>query len=185
MKAMIIPGNGNTDISDNWFPYIKRKLERLGLVVIAKNMPDPLLARKEFWIPFIEQNLGGDEDVILIGHSSGTVASLRYIEAHKVLGAVIVGAYYTDLGDEKERVSGYFDGIWKWNEIKNNSRWIVQFASKNDPYIPIEESRFIRDKLSTEYYEYENAGHFGVDVGKKEFPEIVEIIRKKLDKKIR
>lgn len=181
MNAMIIPGNGNTDISENWFPYVKERLTELGIKVIAKNMPDPTLARKEFWIPFIEENLGQDQDVILIGHSSGAVASLRYMELHRVLGAVLVGVCYTDLGDENEKKSGYYDTDWDWNKIKDNSKWIVQFASLNDPYIPIEEARFIHEKLSTDYYEYSNQGHFGSDVNKTEFPEIIEIIKRKLN----
>lgn len=45
MKAMIIPGNGITDITDNWFQNVKDGLEKLGLDVIAKNMPDPDLAK--------------------------------------------------------------------------------------------------------------------------------------------
>ena len=77
MRAMIIPGNGNTDISENWFPYVKEKLEALGIEVIAKNMPDPDLERKEFWIPFIEKELKNDKGAILIGHSYGDVAILR------------------------------------------------------------------------------------------------------------
>jgi len=85
MKVMIIPGNGNTDISDNWFPYVKKGLEVIGIEVIAKNMPDAKLARRKYWIPFIEKNLGGEEDSILIGHSSGAVAILRYLENHKLL----------------------------------------------------------------------------------------------------
>ncbi len=100
---MIIPGNGNTDITDHWFPYVKRHLERLGMTVIARNMPDPDLARKAFWLPFIEQQLQGDENALLIGHSSGAVAVLRYLETHRAHGVAIVGACYTHLGDEKEK----------------------------------------------------------------------------------
>jgi hypothetical protein len=181
MQAIIIPGNGNTDISENWFPYIKGKLEKLGIEVIAKNMPDPDLARRLYWIPFIENELRKEKNPILIGHSSGAVAILRYLENHKALGAVIVGACYTDLGDEKEKISGYFDDEWQWDKIRKNVKWIVQFASTNDPYIPIKEARFIHDKTKSEYHEYNDQGHFGSDVGKKEFPEIVEIIRKKMN----
>ena len=47
MKVMIIPGNGNSDISGEWFPYLRKELENLGIKVIAKNMPDPDLARKK------------------------------------------------------------------------------------------------------------------------------------------
>jgi len=87
MQAMIITGNGNTEISENWYLYVKRRLERLGIKVIAKTMPDPYLARKEYWLPFIEMNLEGkDEETILIGHSSGAVAILKYLEKHKIAG---------------------------------------------------------------------------------------------------
>ena len=68
-KVMIIPGNGNTDISFNWYLYVKKELEKLGFEVIAENMPDADLARKEFWLPFMEKKLAGDEKAILIGHS--------------------------------------------------------------------------------------------------------------------
>jgi len=139
MRVIIIPGNGNTDISLNWYLYVKEKLEKLGLEVVAKNMPDPDLARKEYWIPFIEQQLGGDDNAILIGHSSGAVAILRYLEDHKAQGAVIVGVYHTDLGMETEKQSGYFDGEWQWSKIRQNVKWIIEFASTDDPYIPIDE----------------------------------------------
>ncbi|MBI4128940.1 MAG: alpha/beta hydrolase [Parcubacteria group bacterium] len=180
MKVMVIPGNGNTDISENWFQYVKKRLEALNIKVIAKNMPDPDVARRKFWIPFMEKELGKEENLILIGHSSGAVAILRYLENHKALGAVIVGACYTDLGDEKEKESGYYDDKWHWDRIKNNVKWIVQFASMDDPYIPIKEARFIRDNTGSEYHEYKHQGHFGSDIKKKEFPEIVEIIKRKL-----
>ncbi|MCH7568107.1 MAG: alpha/beta hydrolase [Nanoarchaeota archaeon] len=182
MKAMIIPGNGNTDISENWFPYVKEELEKIGINVIAENMPDPDLARKEYWLSFIEKKLGRDEEAILVGHSSGTVAILRYLETHKIKGAILVGSYYTHLGDEKEKESGYFDTEWQWNKIKENSDWIVIFASTDDPYIPIKEARYIRDKLDAEYYEYDDEGHFGSDVNKLKFPEIIQIISSKLKK---
>ncbi len=183
MKAMIIPGNGNTDISENWFPYLKKELEKLGIKVIAKNMPDSDLARKQYWLPFIKEQLEGDENAILIGHSSGAVATLRYLENNKAQGAVIVGASYTDLGDEKERQSGYFKDTWLWDEIKQNVKWLVQFASTDDPYVPIGEARHIRDNLNTEYYEFKDQGHFGPDKNKTKFPELIKIIKSKLEKK--
>lgn len=47
--------------------------------------------------------------LILIGHSSGAVAILRYLETHRIEGAVIIGVCHTDLGDEKKKISGYYD----------------------------------------------------------------------------
>ncbi|MFC2143380.1 RBBP9/YdeN family alpha/beta hydrolase [Candidatus Aenigmatarchaeota archaeon] len=181
MQAIIIPGNDNTWISNNWYLSVKKELEKLDMNVIAKDMPDPELARKDIWLPFIEKELQGDEKSILIGHSSGVVAVLRYLETHKAEGAVIVGAYYTHLNDKKEKASGYFDGEWQWDKIKQNCKWIIQFASTDDPYIPIEEARHVRDMLNTEYHEFTDQGHFGADTNRTEFSELVEEIRKKIN----
>jgi predicted alpha/beta hydrolase family esterase len=180
MKAMIIPGNDDTPITSNWYQYVKNELEKLGLEVIAENMPDPKLARKEIWIPFIKEKISTDEDSILIGHSSGAAAILKFLEESKCKLAIIVGAYYTDLGDELEKKSGYFDEPWKWNQIKDNAKKIVIFASQDDPYIPIEQAKFIKEKVNAEYHEYKDKGHFGADVNKKQFPELVLVVKKAL-----
>ena len=184
MRAMIIPGNENADMSQAWYPYVKKELERLGIKVIAKNMPDADLARKEYWLPFIEQQLEEDADSILIGHSSGAVAAMRYLENHKAVGAVLVSAEYTDLNNEKEKIRGYYDETWRWNKIKKNAKWIIQFHSTDDPFIPAEEARFIHQQLSTEYHEFSNQSHFWAigNLIKDKFPEIIEAIRKKLNK---
>jgi len=92
----------------------------------------------------------------------------------------LVACYYSDLNDELEKKSGYFDEPWKWNQIKNNAEKIVIFASKDDKLILISEPRLIKEKLGGEYYEYKEKGHFGLNT-KKEFPEIVDVVRKMLE----
>lgn len=43
-------------------------------------------------------------------------------------GLVLVCAYTSDLGDETERLSGYFTRPWQWDKIKQNAGFIVQVA---------------------------------------------------------
>ena len=176
LKAIIVPGNGDDGPEERWRPWLSRELEKLGIPVINVRFPDPMLARKEYWLPYLKE-LGADEHTILIGHSSGAVASMRYAEANKIFGSVLIGACYTDLGIENEKLSGYFDEPWDWEAIKRNQRFIIQFASTDDPFIPIEEMRFIRDQLHTEYYEFPNRGHFNTE---KTFPELLEAVKNKV-----
>lgn len=180
IKVIIIPGNGDSGPKENWYPYIQNELEKIGISVINKKFPDPVLARAKHWLPFIKE-LGADENTILIGHSSGAVAAMRFAEQDKILGSVLVGVYYTDLGLEDEKKSGYFDQPWNWKNIKNNQQWITLFASVDDPYIPIEQPRYIHQKLQTDYHEYTDEGHFGSDKNKKELPEIIEVIKSKIE----
>ncbi len=180
IKAIFIPGNDGGTTQDQWFPYAKRELKKLGLAVRAETFPDPILAREQYWIPFLKE-LGADEKTILIGHSSGAVAAMRFADKNKILGSVLIGACYTDLNDEMEKKSGYYDRPWDWEAIKANQEWIIQYASIDDPYIPVEEARHIHTQLGTEYYEYKDQGHFGEPTRPKpEFPEMIEAIRKKL-----
>lgn len=181
VKVIIIRGNGDTSPEENWFPWLKQELEKISIPVTNVKFPDPIIARAEFWLPFIK-SLGADENTILVGYSSGAVAAMRFAENNKILASILVGGCYTDLGYENEKMSGYFSNPWNWNAIKENQHWIVQFASTDDPYIPIEEARFIHNQLQTDYHEYTNEGHFGADRNKKEFPEIIEAIKMHLNK---
>ncbi len=181
IRAILIHGNGNSKPTDNWLPYLKKELENLGVEVNAPQFPDTELARSSYWLPFLDE-LKADENTILVGHSSGAIAAMRYAETHRILGSALIGTYYTDLGIEAEKLSGYFDLPWNWKNIKKNQKWIIQFAGVNDPWIPIKEAHVVRDCLDTDYHESPDQGHFGGDYYKETFPELLEAIKKKIGK---
>ena len=108
---------------------------------------------------------------------------MRFAEKYKIFGSILVGSYYTDLGFPTEKKSGYFDAPWDWNAIKSNQCWIVQFASVDDPWIPIEEPRFMHKMLQSEYHESDDQGHFDKEHHKMAFPELIKVIKKKLSVK--
>jgi len=180
-RVVLLHGNGDSHGTDNWFPYIKSGVEKLGLICVAPDLPDNILSRSKYWFPYFTDVLMLGEDDLVIGHSSGALAILKYAEAHKIGASILVGIYYTDLGYEDERTSGYFDTPWKWDSIKDNQEWTAIFASTDDPYIPIDEPRFIREQLDSTYFEFGDQGHFGGETHPKlEFPELLQFITDKL-----
>eukprot|EP01080_Neovahlkampfia_damariscottae_P009661 gene9661-1868_t len=173
-KYVILPGNGCTNVKEaNWYYSLQKELIKLNLNAVLENMPDPFVAREKNWIPFIEKELKADENTILIGHSSGAVASMRYAENHKIKGMILVSACWTDLGEANEKASGYYSRKWEWDKIKKNCDFIVQLHSKNDPFIPMDESDFINKNLNSKYFVYDDLGHFMFE----KFPELLEIIK--------
>ncbi|KAF0981407.1 hypothetical protein FDP41_012517 [Naegleria fowleri] len=153
---MILPGNGCEDILDsNWYSDCKDKIEQLfendisrKVTVICKDMPDPYVARESMWIPFVEQQLKPYEGkehckLVLIGHSSG------------------VSACVTDMGDENERRSGYYNREWNWKSMKENCPTIIQFGSKDDHLVDFEtEQVVVNHNLKPITYFYEDKNHF-------------------------
>jgi predicted alpha/beta hydrolase family esterase len=175
-RAILIHGNGGSTAGDIWLPSVERELTSLGVAVINRTFPDNVKARARFWLPFLEE-LGADEHTILIGHSSGAVAAMRYAETHQLLGSVLVSPCYTDLGDPFEAASGYYNAPWQWQTIRENQQWIAIYHSTDDPHIPASEARFIAAQLKCSYFEFTDRGHF---VDSHEFPEVVEHVRKRV-----
>lgn len=175
-KAILIHGNGGSTAGDIWLPFVERGLTALGLVVVNRTFPDNVKARAQSWLPFLEE-LGAGEDTILIGHSSGAVAAMRYAETHRLLGSILIGVCHTDLGDPGEAASGYYRAPWQWQKIRANQQWIAIYQSTDDPHIPVAEARFVAAQLKCSYFEFTDRGHF---VDSREFPEVVEFVRRRL-----
>jgi uncharacterized protein len=175
-KVILIHGNGGSTAGDIWLPWLERELTRLGLHVINQTFPDNVKARATYWLPFLDE-LGADEHTILIGHSSGAVAAMRYAETHQLAGSVLVGVCHSDLGDSGEAASGYYREPWQWQRIRENQPWIGIFNSTDDPCIPVSEARFVAAQLKCSYFEFTDRGHF---TGDREFPEVVQFVRRQL-----
>jgi len=180
VKIAIIPGNGGGAVESSvWYAWVRDALrsdERVSDVVL-RDMPDPVLARECYWLPFMRDQLVCDENTIIIGHSSGAAAAMRYAEQWPVGGLVLVGAYASDLDDETERCSGYFSRPWAWHLIRQNSPFVIQFGSTDDPYLPWDQQKTVADALAADVRQFSNRGHF-IDA---EFPEVVTAIKEQID----
>lgn len=160
-QVVIIPGNGRGDVEhSNWYGWLKSKLLEKNIDCLLRNMPDPVLAREEIWIPFMEKQLNCDEHTVIVGHSSGAQAALRYAEKHSVLGLILVSPCVTDLDDPNEKASGYYNRPWEWEQIKQNTQWIVQFGSTDDPFIPFSEQEQVAEGTASEFHKFSDKGHF-------------------------
>ncbi|XP_067844442.1 serine hydrolase RBBP9 [Heptranchias perlo] len=175
-RAVIVPGNGAGDVEDsNWYKWVKDELNQIpDFQCLLKNMPDPITARKTIWLPFMDKTLQCDERTIIIGHSSGAAAAMRYAETHKVYGIILVSAYTSDLGDATERESGYFSSRWQWEKIKCNCAHIIQFGSTDDPFLPWTEQQKVADGLQGELHKFTDRGHFQDET----FPELIKVVCK-------
>jgi predicted alpha/beta hydrolase family esterase len=178
-RLVIVPGNGGGDVTQaNWYGWAQRSLADLPGIeeVLLKNMPDPYTARESIWLPFMKDKLKCDASTIIIGHSSGAEAALRFAETNRVAGLVLVSACVTDLGSANERASGYYSRPWEWERIKDNAGFIVQFGSSDDPFIPWDEHQAVHEGTGSELYAFEREGHFMTE----KFPRLNEVLRGKL-----
>lgn len=174
-RIVYIHGNGATHWSFAWAKWLKEELERAGYPTFFETMPDSVIARKEFWFPFLENHIKAGEGDVLVGWSSGAVAAMCYAEGHKIRGSVLIGPSTSDLGIDMEKQSGYFDEPWQWGKIKANQQHIALVHSDNDPFIPQEEFAKVATELTPEVIKLPGKGHF---MEQDTFPELLEYIER-------
>jgi uncharacterized protein len=168
---------------ENWFPWLKEKLESNGHKVFVPQFPSPpvVSAKISGWFEVFkgyEQYIS--EDAILIGHSLGGVFALRILEKLKnpIKAAIFVG---TPVGikpilnyDRDNSFSGFsFD----WSTIKTRAKYFAVFQSDNDPYVSFGNGEQLAKELGVELTFIPGAGHFNAKAGYLEFYELLDKLR--------
>lgn len=169
---------------ENWFPWLKEKLEAKGCNVIVPQFPSPpeIPAKISEWFDVLkkyEQYI--NEDTILVGHSLGGVFALRVLEQlkHPIKAIFLTGTpigVKPILNYERDDAFGGFD--FDWQNIKNKANHFSVFQSDNDPYVSLENGEQLAKKLGIELTFIPNAGHFNKKAGYLSFPDLLEKIEK-------
>lgn len=174
-RFIYIHGNQTTHWSFAWAPWLKVELEKLGFDTFFETMPDSILARSEYWLPFLKDHVKVGKNDVIVGWSSGAIAAMRYAEENRIKGSILIAPSYTDLGDELEKQSGYFDTPWKWDNIRANQDKIALFYGDDDPYIDQMEFVHIAKELRCAEHIVPNGKHF---IDQNNFPELLDYIKK-------
>ncbi len=174
-RFIFIHGNGATTWENPWTLWLQKKLDARGYTTAFQTMPDPDLARAEYWLPYLQDTLQAGVNDVLIGWSSGAVAAMRYAESHKLLGSILISPSYTDLDDVNEKQSGYFDEPWNWKAIKSNQKKIALVFGDDDPYIPQSEFAYIAVHLGPDKLKLPGAKHFQE---RQDMPEVLRYIER-------
>lgn len=173
-RFIFIHGNQTSHWSFAWAPWLKTQLESLGFETFFETMPDSIIARSEYWLPFLKDHVKVGKNDVIIGWSSGAVAAMRYAETNVIRGSILVAPCYTDLGDDFEKQSGYYDTPWQWQAMRSNQENIALIYGDDDPFIPQSEFEFIANQLDPNVVKINGGKHF---IERQEFPEILEYIK--------
>jgi uncharacterized protein len=172
-RIVYVHGNGTSHWSSPWAVWMKTQLEKNNFPTFFETMPDSVIARSEYWLPFLKEHVQVGENDVILGWSSGAVAAMRYAETYKIKGSVLVSGGYTNLGDELEIQSGYYQGPWNWKAIRANQDKIALVYGDDDPYIPQSEFEYIASQLQPTILKVKEGKHF---IERETFPEVLEYI---------
>lgn len=182
-KAYIIHGWGADSTSD-WIPWLKKELENKDFEVFTPDMPDTDEPTIEGWLNKMKKDLPSpDENCILIGHSIGCQAIMRYLENlenGKVAKVILVAPWFNLKGLEGDEewliAKPWLETLINFEKIKNSAKEIIALFSDNDPFVPIEDEKLFKERLGAQTFIFKNRGHLNAEDGTIALPEILEFI---------
>ena len=167
---------------ENWFPWLKQKLEELNHEVISPEFPTPENQSLENWNKkFSEYENQIDENTVFVGHSLAPVFLLSVLERINISikGSFFISGFIKLLGNETfDTINRTFvDKTFNWGTIQHNCKQFFIYHSDNDPYVPIERANELADKLNVKPTIIKNAGHFNEEAGYVKFEKLFNDIK--------
>lgn len=170
--------------NENWFPWLKEEVEKLGIEAFIPTFPTPegqsLTTWNDAFRPY-EKHI--TEKSIFVGHSLGPAFILNLLErTERKIAASFLVAPYTGLLNIPEFDEVNFtltDRNFDWERIKDHCKQFYVYHSDNDPYVPKSNSEFIARKLGAHRYEIKGGLHLNASAGFNEFPMLLDHIKTK------
>jgi hypothetical protein len=185
-KVYLIHGWGG-DSQQGWFNPLKKILEKEGIKVLAKDMPDTFNPKIDNWINKLKSDIKQpDEETYFIGHSIGCQTIMRYLEKLpeniKIGGCVFVAGWF-HLTDEtwdeeytKEIAEPWINTSINFDKIKSHTKRFLLIASEDDPYVPLSDSKLFKQKLGAEIMIEKNQGHIE-ELNEREINKILNFLK--------
>lgn len=179
-NAFIFHGTGGCP-KENWFPWLKSELEKLGFNVIIPQFPTPEGQTPETWFEVFEKYKEFyTPETIVFGHSLGGAFLLRILEKFdvRVKAAFFISAPVGVLPIKNiETDRPFLEKAFDWEKIRNNAEKFFVFHSDDDPFVCLGNGEQLAKHLSVDLTFVPNAGHFNFAAGYSKFDELLELVK--------
>jgi predicted alpha/beta hydrolase family esterase len=182
MKNAIILHGTDGSPEHNWFPWLKDKLESKGYNVWTPLLPENHTPNRRLYNDFLLSSGWDFTDSIVIGHSSGAISVMNLLmdeRCPKVKLAIMVSAWKGGVPLRYEQSNKQFVNLFppdgfNFELIKQKAHKIEFLHSSNDPYCPLEQAKYLADRLGAGLTVVQNGEHLGSNY--KQLPELWRIL---------
>ncbi|HSU72629.1 MAG TPA: alpha/beta fold hydrolase [Candidatus Binatia bacterium] len=180
MKRIFIVHGWEFSPEMNWYPWLKRELEKKDFKVLVPAMPNPEAPVIKTWVDALAHAVGTpDKQTFFIGHSIGCQTILRYLSTvTSSVGGVVLVAPWLTLSDAALPDKNYRAIAKPWLETRIKQANILQHAGPiiaifcdDDPYVPMENERKFKESFGAVTKTISGKGHFTSEDGVTEIRE--------------
>ena len=182
LRVVVLHGaHGGPDT--NWFPWLHDALEAQGLEVVRPRLPTPQGQSLAAWLDAYDRAVGPlpPAATVLVGHSLGAAFALRLVEraTEPVTGLLLAAGFIGALGlpDYDPINASFFAAPFEWTGIRaRKGRVCCCWAGDDDPYVPLERSQDVADRLEVGLEIIPGGGHLNAETGFTTFPRLRDAV---------
>jgi predicted alpha/beta hydrolase family esterase len=173
MKKVYIVHGWDGSPEEPLFLWLDKNLVEKGYEVKRLSMPEPKIPVIEKWIGKLKEEITPDENTILVGHSVGCQAVMRYVETQnenlRIAGMLLLAPWMhldkTTIEEEGEEVveiaRPWMETPIDFEKVKNIPLKITAIFSDDDVFVPVSEEKFFSEKLGAKTIMEHEKGHLG------------------------
>lgn len=183
-KAIILHGTQGSP-EGNWFQWLDERLAAEGLEVWLPQLPHAEQPSLRAWLDFVHEQCPFviDKNTLIVGHSSGAILALLIArENSEKVGTVVCVSVFHDNSLKWSPNDRLFDVSFDWPVIRANvANQIICIHSDDDPYVPLDQARYVADKVDAEMIIVEDQGHFNLEKSPAyaKFPRLIQIFKER------
>jgi uncharacterized protein len=183
MTAVILVHGYRGGPKENWFPWLRAELEKVGCKVFVPQFPTPRNQNLESWMSvFSDYEKYCGRDTILVGHSLGVAFVLKVLEKCRARAAFLVAGFTGLLGNPllDHYINSIANTTFNWAAIKQNCSNFQVYCSDNDRSVPLKKCTTLASDLNVEPIILHNAGHINEAAGFVKFEKLFKHIKREL-----
>ncbi|HVC58695.1 MAG TPA: alpha/beta fold hydrolase [Candidatus Acidoferrales bacterium] len=184
MTTAIIIHGWSAEPTSDWFPWLRKELEQLGIKCIIPKMPNTDAPEISEWVAELSsvmQGVGGD--IIFVGHSIGCQTIIRYLERTEgtlKADAIFVAGWINQLmlvEDQDAKIARPWLTLpIDWKMVRPHISKSVAIFSEDDPYVPLTEAEVFKRELDSKIIVEKDKGHYSLDTGVDSVPAVLDEI---------
>jgi uncharacterized protein len=181
-SVIVIHGfDGNPD--DSWKPWLRQELLARHVALAMPQMPEPATPKLFDWLKTIDTLVeSAVEPIILVGHSLGGTAVLRYVEStpsKPILACISLAGVVDPAPYDQEAYpfrESFFETPIDLARVRTNVGHLIGIYSRDDTDVAFDQAEKFQQEGSAELLDVDGYGHFSEEDSTKEIPELLQVI---------
>jgi predicted alpha/beta hydrolase family esterase len=167
-KVAVIVHRWEGNPKGDWYPALKKVLEKNNYRVLVPKMPHPAAPNMHAWISKLNAIIPNpSRETLLIGHSIGCQTILRWLSMlpkKEKVGNVLLVAPWMKLRfvekEAKEIARPWTTIPIAWKMVKPRSAEFTCIFSDDDPYVAVNQAKIFKKELGAKIHIEKKKEHF-------------------------